>query len=176
MRGDILGGQHSGDWTADFSVNPPAYSGTGTLEKVALGQLAEAMHDNWITGSGNGTYVATTQGWSKAELLANADASLQVDARDGSLPHLALTGETSPLRLSRFAGRLLLRDGRLEIVQGKLQTAASIYHLSGTASFSRVLDIKLTRDGAHGFNITGTLTQPRVNVVPSSETQAALKP
>lgn len=176
LRGDILGGQHSGDWTADFSVNPPAYSGTGTLEKVALGQLAEAMHDNWITGSGNGTYVATTQGWSKAELLANADASLQVDARDGSLPHLALTGETSPLRLSRFAGRLLLRDGRLEIVQGKLQTAASIYHLSGTASFSRVLDIKLTRDGAHGFNITGTLTQPRVNVVPSSETQAALKP
>lgn len=176
LRGELLGGQHSGDWTADFSVNPPAYSGTGTLEKVALGQLADAMHDNWITGSGNGTYVASTQGWSTAELLANADASLQLEARDGSLPHLTLAGETSPLRLNRFAGRLLLRDGKFEIAQGKLQTAASIYHLSGTASFSRVLDIKLTRDGALGFNITGTLTQPRMTVNPTSETQAALKP
>jgi AsmA family/AsmA-like C-terminal region len=176
LRGDILGGQHSGDWTADFTVNPPAYSGTGTLEKVALGQLAEAMHDNWITGSGTGAYVASTQGWSKAELLANADASLQVETRDGFLPHLVLAGETSPLRLNRFAGRLLLRDGKFEIAQGKLQTPVSIYHLSGTASFSRILDIKVTRDGAHGFNITGTLTQPRVNIVPTSETQAALKP
>jgi len=176
LRGEILGGQHSGDWTADFSVNPPAYSGSGTLEKVALGQLAEAMHDNWITGSGNATYLATTQGWSKAELLANADASLQVEARDGSLPHLALTGETNPLHLSRFAGRLLLRDGKFEIAQGKLQTAAGIYQLSGTASFGRVLDIKLTRDGTHGFNINGTLTQPRVTLNPTSETQAALKP
>ncbi len=80
---------------ADFTVNPPAYSGTGTLEKVALGQLAEAMHDNWITGSGNVRISSpTTQGWSKAELLANADASLQVEARDGSLPHLTLAGES----------------------------------------------------------------------------------
>jgi hypothetical protein len=176
LRGDVLGGRHNGDWTADFTVNPPAYKGAGTLERVALEQVAEAMHDHWITGSADLVYRASTLGWSKAELLASTDASLQIDARDGSLPHLMLTGESSPLRITRFAGRLLLRNGKFEIEQGKLQTPASIYQLSGTATLNRILDIKLARDGAHGFNVTGTLTQPRVVISPASETQAALKP
>ena len=120
--------------------------------------------------------VASTHGWSKAELLANADASLQVEVRDGSLPHLTLAGDAGPLHINRFAGRLLLRDGKFEIEQGKLQTPGGIYQLSGIASLSRVLDIKLTRDGTRGFNITGTLTQPHVVVNPTAETQAALKP
>ena len=63
-----------------------------------------------------------------------------------------------PLRINRFAGRLLLRDGKFRIEQGKLQTPGSIYQFSGTASMTRDLDIKLMRDGTHGFNITGTLT------------------
>jgi len=80
------------------------------------------------------------------------------------------------LRVTRLVGRLHLRDGKFEIEEGKLQTPASIYQLSGTASLSRVLDIKLARDGTHGFNITGTLTQPRVIINTTPETQAALKP
>jgi hypothetical protein len=176
LRGDVLGGRHTGEWQVDFSSDPPTYSGNGTLEKVALGQLAEAMHDAWITGSANVGYLASTHGWSKAELLANAGASLQVEVRDGSLPHLTLAGDASPLHINRFAGRLLLRDGKFEIEQGKLQTPGGIYQLSGIASLNRDLDIKLTRDGARGFNIFGTLTQPHVVVNPTAETQAALKP
>jgi AsmA family/AsmA-like C-terminal region len=176
LRAEVLGGRHSGEWTADFTVNPPAYSGTGTLEKVVLGQLAEAMHDDWISGSANVAYRGNTSGWSKAELLANADASLQIEGRDGLLPHLALAGESAPLHINRFAGRLFFRDGKFEIAQGKLQTPVSIYQFSGTASLSRDLDIKLMRDGTHAFNITGTLTQPHVAINTSPETQAALKP
>jgi hypothetical protein len=41
---------------------------------------------------------------------------------------------------------------------------------------SRILDIKLSREGMHGFNITGPLTQPHVAVGATPETQAALKP
>ncbi len=85
-------------------------------------------------------------------------------------------GEAVPCDSISCAGRLLLRDGKFEIEQGKLQTPASIYQLSGTASLSRVLDIKLARDGARGFNITGTLTQPHVAVSTTPDTQAALKP
>ena len=158
-------------------VNPPMYSGGGTLENVALGQLAEAMHDGWITGSANVAYRASTLGWNLAQLLSNADASLQVEARDGLLPHLTLSGDSGPLRVNRFVGRLLLRDGKFEIEQGKLQTPSSIYQLSGTASLNRVLDIKLAREGTRGgFNISGTLTQPHVVMNTSAETQAALKP
>lgn len=176
LRAEVLGGRHSGDWQIDFTVNPPAYRGSGSLERVALGQIAEAMHDNWITGTANVEYRAGTLGWTKADLLSHADASFQIEARDGSLPHLVLAGEGGSLRVNRFAGRLILRDGKFEIEQGKLQTPGSIYQLSGTASLTRVLDIKLARDGAHGFSITGTLNQPRVVISTIPETQAALKP
>jgi len=78
--------------------------------------------------------------------------------------------------VNRLVGRLRLRDGRFEIEEGKLQTPASVYQLSGTASLNRTLDIKLARDGARGFNITGTLTQPHVVMNTTPETEAALKP
>jgi hypothetical protein len=95
LRGDVLGGRHTGEWQMDFTVNPPTYHGNGTLEKVALGQIAEAMHDAWITGTANVEYRADTLGWTKAELLSHADAGFQVDARDGSLAHLTLWRETA---------------------------------------------------------------------------------
>jgi hypothetical protein len=171
-----LGGRHTGEWQMDFTFNPPTYHGNGTLEKVALGQIAEAMHDAWITGTANVEYRADTLGWTKAELLSHADAGFQVEARDGSLPHLTLAGDSSPLRVNRFVGRLLLRDGKFEIEQGKLQTPGGIYQLSGIASRGRILDFKLARDGARGFNITGTVDEPRVAISATPETQAALKP
>jgi len=176
LRGDVLGGRHTGEWQMDFTGTPPTYHGNGTLERVALGQIAEAMHDAWITGTASVEYHADTLGWTKAELLSNADAGFQLEARDGSLPHLTLAGDSSPLRVNRFVGRLLLRDGKFEIEQGKLQTPGGIYQLSGTASRGRILDFKLARDGARGFNITGTVDQPRVAISATPETQAALKP
>ena len=176
LRAEVLGGQHSGDWQVDFTVNPPACHGTGTLEKVALLQVADAMHDAWITGTASVEYRASTLGWTKADLLSHADATFQIEARDGSLPHLTLAGESSPLRVNRFTGKFLLRAGKFEIEPGKLQTPGGIYQLSGTASWSRVLDIKLAREGARGFNVTGTLNQPHVTLSTTPETQAALKP
>lgn len=176
LRAEVLGGQHSGDWQVDFTVNPSACHGTGTLEKVALLQVADAMHDAWITGTASVEYRASTLGWTKADLLSHADATFQIEARDGSLPHLTLAGESSPLRVNRFTGKFLLRAGKFEIEPGKLQTPGGIYQLSGTASWSRVLDIKLAREGARGFNVTGTLNQPHVTLSTTPETQAALKP
>lgn len=176
LQADVFGGRHSGDWQIDFTVNPPAYHGQGTLEKVSLAQMAEAMHDNWITGFSSAEYHVETSGWTRADLLANADASFQVEAHDGSLPHLTLAGESAPLRVNELAGRLLLRGGKFEIEQGKLQTPLNIYQLSGTASMSRALNIKLARDNSRAFNITGTLNQPRVAASTAADTQAALKP
>jgi hypothetical protein len=176
LEGDLLGGRHSGDWQVDFTINPPAYRGQGTLDYVELGQIADAMHDNWIAGTASVEYHAESSGWSRADLLANVNAGFQVEAHDTSLPHLTLAGESDPLRISELAGRLLLRDGKFDIEQGKLQTPANIYQLSGTASMNRVLDIKLARDGARAFNITGTLSEPHVAVGTAADTQAALKP
>ncbi|HVO71334.1 MAG TPA: AsmA family protein [Aggregatilineaceae bacterium] len=176
LRGDVLGGKHVGEWKADFTARPPEYSGSGTLERVALAQLAEAMHDAWITGAGKAKYRAAASGLTRSELLASASGTLQVEARDGAFPHIVLGEIPGHLRIHRLAARLMLRDSKLEVQEGKLETPGGIYQLSGTATLGRALDLKLARGVTHGFNISGTLTQPRVVQATFPETQAALKP
>jgi len=174
LRGDVLGGKHIGEWEADFTAKPPEYSGTGRLDEIALAQLSESMNDDWITGSATATYRVRTSGLDAAELFASATSTLKVDARDGLLPHVSLREE--PLQMRRLTAHFMLHDGGFEIQDGKLETAAGIYQLSGTASLTRVLNLKLTQEGAPGFNITGTLTEPHVSLIVNPETQAALKP
>jgi len=176
LRGEVLGGRHTGEWEADFTAKPPEYSGSGTLEGVALSQLAAAMNDGWITGSATASYHVTASGLGAAEMFASATGTLQVEARDGQLTHIALAEGTGPLQMRRLAARLVLREGRFEIERGTLECPAGTYQVSGTASLNRILNLKLTREGAPGFNITGTLTDPRVSIVARPETQAALKP
>src|SRR5581483_2943702 len=176
LTADVLGGRHVGVWQVDYTAKPPEYTGTGIFQRVSLEQLAAAMHDGWITGTASADYRVTASGLTAEDLISSADASLEVDAQNADLPHLTLVGESGPLRIQHMTARLLLRDEKLAIEAGKLETQGSIYQLSGTASLSRTLDLKLVRDSTHGFNITGTLTAPRVEPASASETQAALKP
>ena len=176
LRGDVLGGKHIGEWEADFAAKPPEYSGSGTLERVSLDQLAEIMNDDWITGFATAAYRVKTSGLDATELFASAVSTLRLDARDGLLRHIALTEGTGPLQMQRLTTQLSLHDGKFEIQEGKLETSAGIFQVSGTASLTRVLNLKLTREGAPGLNVTGTLTEPHVSQIQSPETQAALKP
>jgi hypothetical protein len=176
LRGDVLGGKHIGEWQADFGVKPPEYSGTGTLEGLALHQLSESMNDDWITGSATASYRVKTSGLDAAELFASATSTLKVDARDGLLLHVALGEGTGPLQMHRLAAHLVVHDGGFEIQEGMLETSTGTYQVSGTASLTRILDLKLTHEGAPGFNITGTLMEPHVSPIVNPETQAALKP
>src|SRR5436190_4845678 len=99
LRGDLLGGKHLGDWRADFSVKPPAYSGSGTLQGIDLQQLAQAMHDGWVTGTATATYRASASGIDTAELISSAKADLKIEVRDGVLPHIVLTEGNEPLHI-----------------------------------------------------------------------------
>jgi hypothetical protein len=176
VRGDVLGGRHTGEWEGDFTAKPPEYSGSGTLERVALSQLSESMNDDWITGTATGTYRVKASGLDAGQLFASATSNLKIDARDGLLRHVALVEGSGPLQMHRLTARLLLQEGKFEIQEGKLETPAGVYEVSGTASLTRILNLKLAREGAPGFNVTGTLTEPHVSPIPSPETQAELKP
>jgi uncharacterized protein involved in outer membrane biogenesis len=176
LRGDVLGGKHVGEWEADFTAKPPEYSGSGTLERVSLDQLSASMNDDWITGSATASYRVKTSGLDATGLFASAVSTLKLEARDGLLRHIALTEGTGPLQMQRLATLLSLHDGKFEIQEGKLETPAGIFQVSGTASLTRVLNVKLTREGASGFTVTGTLTEPHVSPILSPETQAELKP
>ena len=176
LRGGLLGGRHVGNWEADLQATPPTYNGDGQLEAISLSDLAQAMHSDWITGTGNGSYRFAASGSNAKQALKSASATLKFDVFNGLLPRLALASPGQPLRIRRFGGQLRLRDGEFEIHDSRLETATHIYQVSGTATMERKLDVELVSSGSHIFNISGTLTEPRVSPGNTAETQAALKP
>jgi AsmA-like protein len=175
LRADVLAGKHMGNWQADFTVQPPVYTGAGTLQRVSLKQFANSMQEGWITGTASASYHLTTSGYTAAELLASADGAVLFQIRNGTFPHIALGDAGAPFHLRRFTGRLVLLDGQLEIHEGKLEAASGIYQVSGTASPARNLNIRV-QDASHAFSITGTFAEPHVVAVSGMQTQAALKP
>ena len=164
-RADLLGGKHQGRWQADFTANPPSYSGTGTLDGVALAQVSAAMHDNWAAGTANLGYNANLAGWNASELGDSLAAKLDFQWRDGVLRHVALRGE--PLRFSRLRGHAELDDGKLTFSAGSMETASGIYQLEGTASLARELDLKLAPKSGPAIVIGGSLQKPRVTGGPA---------
>ena len=176
LQANVLGGQHKGDWTADFTHNPPLYTGTGALRNFALGQLAEAMGDGWITGIATSQYHLAASGLTANDLSSSAKGSFQVDASAGTFPHIVLPDSNAPLQVRHLTAQVLLHDTKFEIDSGNLEGNGETFRLNGTASFSRILNLQLTRDDTSGFAITGTLAQPHVASVVTKETRAALKP
>ncbi len=174
LRADLWSGKHRGDWHADFTGATPVYAGTGTVTGISLQQVADVMHDPWISGTTGGTYQFEASGADSAGFWKAAEGELRFDLRDGILSHISL--EEGSLRIVRWQGLARLRGGNIEIEKGKLVSPAGEYEISGTASLGRVLDFKLTR-GAEmkpAYRITGTVAEPRVTATP--ETQARLKP
>jgi hypothetical protein len=176
LEADLLDGKHRGDWELNLHASPPSFSGTGLFQRVSLEQVAEAMHDGWITGRISATYKFATSGSTASDLLESATGTLEFDAREVQFPHIMLTAANPPLRVRRFNGRLRLSNGLFQIEQGKLETPAIIYQVSGTASLGQKLDMVLARQGAQSFNVTGTLAAPRILSASTHETRAALKP
>jgi hypothetical protein len=182
LRADLLGGKHRGDWQVDFTAASPIYSGSGTLIGISLAQMAEAMHDPWISGTAGVTYKVRASGADSAAFWESADGTLQFDLRDGVLSHISLASDEGPLRIARWQGRARLLGGKIEIEKGRLVSPVGAYEISGTASLGRVLDLKLARDvkparaGSLIYGVTGTVAEPRVALTPAPETQARLKP
>lgn len=176
LRAELLGGVHTGDWQADFSVQPPVYKGTGAFDRVSLEQFARVTHDGWISGTAHASYRLSSSGRSLEELIAGTNGEMQFEMSNGALPHIALGAPGTPLHVRRFKARFVLAEGRLEVQEGKLEAARGIYQVSGTASLGRNLNIRIARDGSHAFGITGTVGAPRVVLLSGPETRAALKP
>ena len=176
VRADVWGGKHAGEWKADFTAKPPVYLGHGTLHNFSLDQPAQLMNDPWISGTGNASFQMEAAGLSANELLANASSNLRIDSRNALLPHVSLAGEAGPLQVRRLSVQVALRGRDVELNDGELETPSGAYQWSGTAASDRILNLKLTRDGAPAYNITGTLAEPTVAAASSAEAQAALKP
>jgi hypothetical protein len=154
------------------------------LTGISLEQMADAMHDPWISGTGSGSYHIASSGSISAEFWQAAEGDLDFEVRNGALSHIILAGDGGALQIARWQGHAQLHDGKIEIEKGALNSSAAAYEVSGTASLGRVVDFKLIA-GAEGksvgagslvYSITGTVSEPHVALIPSPETQAELKP
>jgi uncharacterized protein involved in outer membrane biogenesis len=175
VQGEILGGRHRGAWRADFTGREPMYSGKGSLQDASMEQLARLMRDPWASGSVNAEYDAALRGWTATELATNAAGSARFDWRNGNLNRALLPGAGVPLRVRRFSGELSVRESRLTIAEARLESPAGEYMVSGSASFSRHLDLRVARGASRAFAVTGTLAQPRVSEIALPQTEAALR-
>jgi hypothetical protein len=174
INADLLGGRYTGQIESDFTSETPTYRSSGNLQKLAMPNVAAIMKDEWASGTASLSYRGTAQGWNADELLSSASGTAQFDWREGTLPHIEIDGDGRPLRIKAFAGKFELREGVVTIAQSKLQAPNSIYLVSGTASLGRRLELRLTREGAPSYSITGTLERPSVSLIRSPATQAKL--
>lgn len=175
LQGEVLQGHVSGQWVADFTKKPPEYRGNGTLDDVDLAQIADLMHDGWVKGSGNAQYEFNTKGWTIRDLIESADLQSEFAVSDGAFPRIALgSAPPEPIKEAAFAGKLHLQDGKFSLDDAKLESAARVYKVSGSASLAGDLDLRITNETSAAYNVTGTLAKTKVVSVPTAE--AELKP
>lgn len=176
VHGNLLGGKTEANLKADFSVRPPVYSGSGNFDAVSLSSISELMRTGWIDGEGSANYRFTTSGWTLQDLLKKAELNAKFSIKDGEFPHILLSDNAEPLRSSVFSGQLDLRNRNFSLDDTELVTDAGVFNLSGTASLTGDLNLKMIDENSGGYNLSGTLDQTRVSPITNSPTQAALKP
>jgi len=174
VGGEMLEGTVSGDWEANFNASPPRYRGSGALDGISLGEVSELTHDGWIDGTGEAQYEFTAEGNNLRDLLDSADLSADFSVSDSIFAHVTLTSQSGPLRARTFSGSVRMHEGELLFHDAKLDTAHGVYILSGTASRTGDLNLKLATEGTSGFVVSGTVVETRVSANPT--TAASLKP
>ncbi len=176
LRADILGGRHAGTWTADFTVSPPRFAGSGNVTRVSMAQLASLMRDNWATGTIDAKYSLAMAGLNPAALRDSATGSADFSWSCGSLRHVTLDTRGAPLSFSDFTGVVSLQNRTLQLVDCKIQSARGSYAVKGTASFDRTLDLRFERIGGRTYAISGPLERPHVEAIPPPPSaEAALR-
>jgi uncharacterized protein involved in outer membrane biogenesis len=171
LQAKLLGGRYRGEWVADYAAAQPQYSGRGTLEGIAMAQVAELMNDKWAEGALGAEFHIRFQGKTREEMLVSAAGEATFTWRTGALKHIALPEALIPpgLRFSQFRGHLSLEKQRLTFTQSRITAAKGIYEISGNASLERSLELTLTRGHRRSYAVGGTLEAPKV-----SEAQVSL--
>jgi hypothetical protein len=178
----LAGVMESGAGSAQWGNGAPTYTLQVGLGNIQPDLVAAIWQEKWGRGTATVEIRLRTHGWSTADLAQNAAGNFAIDWRGGtlaaSLPSPAAsmatadsTGAPSVAQgVTRFQQlhamghvqdeKLTLESGQLALVgeTGRRQGAATgVQSLSGTVTFSRVLDLRLQ---PLGVSITGPLDMP----------------
>ncbi len=168
--------------SAHWGNGSPTYTLAVALRNIQPNLVATIWHEKWGRGNATVDIRLKTQGWSTADLAENAKGNFTIDWRGGSLaasfPSLNSSAETedSPgaenvvqgvTRFQRLHAVGQFHDEKLSLTSGQLALASQsgnspavsqpIQTLSGTVTFSRVLDLRMQ---PADVSITGQLNTP----------------
>lgn len=177
LNADLLGGKLQGEWNADFFEKQALCTTSGKISGAELDGFAKAMSDGWIAGTANASY--DLSGKCFGEFWQSAEGTLRVDMKNGVFPHLRIGDSNAPLRVTHLTGQADVANSKIQIKDAKLDSPDGKFVVTGSASFKRDLDFKLTPVAGGGiggtsYAITGSLSAPLVSPLMGA-VQARLK-
>lgn len=186
----------SGAGSAQWGDGVPIYTLRVALDNIQPKQVAAIWHENWGRGVASVELRLKTHGWSRGDLAQNASGNFAIDWRGGTLAASMPSPASSPVadaessanpnlepsvtRFRRLRAVGHLHNEKLTVEFGQLALAGptargqasspGIQSLSGTVTFSRVLDLRMQPSGV---SITGPLDMPVMKAGSSKVAQSA---
>jgi hypothetical protein len=166
----VGGGTTQGEWKIDWSGDQPRYTGTGSMEGVALervspqnsiaGQVAQ-----WIAGRAQVSYSAHFDGKTTQDMSTRVGGRVEFQVSNGTSRALALDSGR-PLRFNGAQGALEIDKQAIKVLPSKFRAENRIYQLSGTISLAnKQAKLKVNASGTQ-WEITGTLEKPEITPQP----------
>lgn len=166
----VGGGSTQGEWKIDWSGSQPKYSGTGSLEGVALERVAPpdtvaGQVSQWLSGRSQVSYSAHFEGKTPQEMSASAGGRVEFQVSNGSSRMVALEAGR-PLKFNGVQGAVELDRQALKVLPSKFKAESRIYVLSGTISLAnKQAKLKVSTGGTQ-WEITGALEKPQITPQP----------
>jgi hypothetical protein len=166
----VGGGSTQGEWKLDWTGAQPSYTGTGSLESVALdhmgtpdsvaGQIAE-----WMAGKTQVTYAAHFEGKTPQEMFSSATGKADFQVSNGT-SHMLAVDAGKPLKFNGAQGTVEMAQQALKVAPSKFKTENRIYTMSGTISLAnQQAKLKMSTTGTQ-WEITGALAKPQITPQP----------
>ncbi|HEX4602559.1 MAG TPA: AsmA family protein [Candidatus Angelobacter sp.] len=166
----LAGGSTQGEWKVDWSGAQPRYSGTGSLDGVALDRIGPPETvagelSQWLSGKGQVSYSTHFEGKNSQEMLSSAGGRAEFQVSNGTSRMLALEAG-KPLRFNVLQSVVEMDRQALKVLPSKFKAETRIYLMSGTISLAnKQAKLKVTTNGTE-WQITGALEKPQITPQP----------
>jgi hypothetical protein len=166
----VGGGSTQGEWKIDWTGAQPSYTGTGSIDGVALdrvgppetvaGELAQ-----WIFGKTQVSYTAHFEGKTPQDMLSSATGRAEFQVTNGASRILTVDAGR-PLKFNAAQGIVEMERQALKILPSKFKAENRIYMMSGTISLAnKQAKLKMSTSGTQ-WEITGALEKPQITPQP----------
>lgn len=166
LAAKVGGGSTQGEWKIDWSGSQPNYTGTGSVDGVALERVgppetAAGQVAQWVSGKTQVSYSTHFEGKTPQEMFASATGKAEFQISNGASKILLVEAD-KPLRFNGAQGAVELDKQALKVLPSKFKAENRIYTMSGTISLAnKQAKLKMSTTGTQ-WEINGALEKPQI--------------